>query len=570
MKNILSILLVAVMVFALAACTPASTTPAAPNEPAATPAPADDPSDDTPADEPAAEPEPAEGALNELIFSMGTKPNLDPHWNAGSTGAYLQNMLYEGLYSYTESGYALSGATDATVSPDGLTWTFKLREDAKWNDGQPVTAENYVYSFKRLVNPEVSSVYMFDYGKFLKNGEKIASGELPLDDLGVKAVDDYTLEVQLENVCAFFDALLCYTTFFPMREDMVSEDGVGDWAWNVNTSVTNGPMKLTFCDEEQEIILERNDQYWDAANVKLDRLVVKLLDDENTRMSLFTTGAIDLMTTALSEERASLNEQGFYHAVPALQTGFLLVNNEKEPFSDPRVRKALSMVIDRTYMTETLLNHVRLTTDSYIGPGFPGGTAGKDFHGENTEPLVVYDPEGARALLTEAGFPGGEGFPVMEMKFANNNPDNTTIFEYLQAVFEEELGITSQLIPLEPAAMTSLRDAGDFDLTIQNWGADYFDASNMLAIFSPGNLINSGKYENPAFTQAYNDSLAEVDNAKRMQLLHDAERIFIKEDMGIIPLYLGTKPYIYREDVVTNVIYDANGLMMLTKVQVQR
>jgi oligopeptide transport system substrate-binding protein len=518
------------------------------------------------ADTPAAA---AESGVNELIFSLPTRPNLDPHWNAGSTGAYLQSLLYEGLYRYSETGYQLAGATEATTSEDGLTWTFKLREDAKWNDGQPVVAEDYVYSFKRLVNPEVSSVYMFDYGKFIKNGEKIANGELPLDELGVRAVDDYTLEVQLETVCAFFDALCCYTTFFPMRGDKVSEDGVGDWAWNVETSVTNGPMKLVYCDEEQEIILERNDHYWNNANVKLDRLVVKLVDDENTRMSLFTTGAIDLMNSALAEERTNLNEQGFFHSVPALTTNFLLINNKKEQFSDPRVRKALSMVLDREYMANTLLNYTRIAADTYIGAGFPGGTVGQDFHDESGV-LVKRDPDAARELLAEAGFPGGEGFPIIEMKYSNASADNTTIFEYLQSVFETELGITSQLIPLEPAAMTSLRDAGDFDITPQGWGADYFDASNMLAIFSPGNLINSGGFENPAFTEAYNASLEEVDNAKRIELLHEAERIFIEEDMGIIPLYYGTNPYVFREDVVTNVKYDANGRLMMLDVIVVR
>ena len=145
----------------------------------------------------------AEGE-NVLTIAMGTKPCLDLHWNAGSTGASLMNLLYEGLYRITENSIELAGATSRDVSEDGLTWTFHLREDAKWYDGKPVTAGDYVYSMKRLVDPNVSSVYMIDYGQYIKNGLAISNGEKDLDELGVKAIDDYTLEIQLEEACSYF------------------------------------------------------------------------------------------------------------------------------------------------------------------------------------------------------------------------------------------------------------------------------------------------------------------------------------------------------------------------------
>ena len=182
---------------------------------------------------------------NVLTIAMATKPSLDLHWNAGSTGAALMNMLREGLYRVTENNIELAGATDLEVSEDGLTWTFKLREDALWSDGQPVTAKDYVYSMQRLVNPEVSSIYMLDYGCYLLNGTAISNGEMPLEELGVKAIDDYTLEIKLQEACSYFDAMLCYTSFFPLREDTVVEDGTGHWAWEVERSITNGRMIMT-------------------------------------------------------------------------------------------------------------------------------------------------------------------------------------------------------------------------------------------------------------------------------------------------------------------------------------
>jgi oligopeptide transport system substrate-binding protein len=264
----------------------------------------------------------------------------------------------------------------------------------------------------------------------------------------------------------------------------------------------------------------------------------------------------------------TLTSRGQYHAVPRLGSGFLLVNNQKAPLSDARVRRALSISFDRKYLAETLLNNTRLAGNTFIGRGFPGSAPGKDFSSESPA-LVEYNVAEAKRLLSQAGFPNGQGFPVLECPYPVN-PLNTTVFEYLQSIWKENLGINIVLTPLEGATMTPLRDQGKFDLTTQNWGADYFDVSNMLSIFAPGNLINAGRYENPAFTAAYNTSLRTIDNAERIRLLHEAERILIQQDSGIIPLFYSVQPFIFRNEVVTNVKYDANGWVMFTDVVVKK
>jgi oligopeptide transport system substrate-binding protein len=507
-------------------------------------------------------------AGNVLTISFGTEANLDPHWNAGSDGATIQRMLYEGLYRYNETSFEFAGAEGVDVSSDGLTWTFRLRRNALWSDGKPVTAAQYVYSMKRLVDPSIGTTYMKDYGQFLKNGLRIAEGQLPVSELGVRAVDDYTLEIKLENVCSFFDAILCYSTFYPMREEFVLEDGNGHWAWQPARMITNGAMKLVSCNEREEIVLEKSATYWDRADVKLDRVVIKLLDDNNTRLALFNTNQVDILFSFPSEEVMALNRQGYYHTVPRLMSGFLLVNNNKPPLSDPRVRRALALSIDRKYLSETLLNNTKIPATTFIGRGFPGSVPGRDFYSESPE-MVSFNPDEARRLLAEAGFPGGRGLPVIELTYAST-PDYNTLFEYLQSVWKQELGVESTIAAMEAAAMTPLRDEGRFDITPQNWGADYFDVSNMLSIFAPGNLINAGRYENPAFTAAYNKSLTTVNNAERIALLHEAERLIIQQDMGIIPLYYWVSPFVFKENVVTDVIYDSNGLIMFTKLTIKK
>lgn len=504
----------------------------------------------------------AEGAPNELVISFGLRPNLDIHWNAGTDGAVIMTQMYEGLYQYTETGFELAGATDVEVSEDGLTWTFTLRENAVWSDGQPVTAHDYVNSMRRLVNPEVNSIYMTDYGQFLKNAAAISAGEMPVEELGVTAADDYTLVIELADVCAYFDALLCYTAFFPLRTDMIEEDGLGYWAWNAEKSVTNGAMKMVFCDEEQEIVLEKNETYWNAENIKLDKLTVKLVDDMNTRMSLLTTGAVDMIFGVPSEETQRMIDAGYYHNAPNLATNFLLVNCQEEPLSNPLVRRALSLAFDREYMAEVLYMGTKIPATGYVGNGFPGSTPDKDFREEGGT-LVKYDPDEARALLVEAGYPGGEGIPVIEVLFSNASTDSVINFEYLQAVWEEELGITIQLSPIENATMAELRDGGQFGITPQGWGADYFDASNMLSIFVTGNFINGGRFSSQVFDDNYNNSIHEADNAKRMEMLHAAEQNLI-EEMGIIPLYHSSYVFLYNEDIVSNVRVNANAKVILT------
>jgi oligopeptide transport system substrate-binding protein len=511
----------------------------------------------------------AEEGSNILTIALQLRPNLDIHWNAGTTGALLMGVMYEGLYNYTESGFELAGATSVEVSDDGLTWTFKLREDAVWTDGKPVTAQDYVNSMRRLVNPEIGSIYASDYGQFLKNGLAVVNGETPVEELGVTAVDEFTLQIELQDVCAFFDALLCYTSFFPLRTDAVLEDGLGYWAWDTERSITNGPLKMVYCDEEQEIRYEKNESYWNAQNVSLDGLVVKLVDDSNTMLSLLTTGTVDLIFSYPSEETQRMIDDGYYHNAPNLATNFLLVNNEREPLTDPRVRKALSISFDREYLTDVLFMGTKKAAEAYVGNGFPGSSPAQDFRDEGGA-LLEYDPELARQLLTEAGFPGGAGFPVLEISYSNSSADYVVLFEYLQAVWEEELGITVTLSPIENAAMAELRDAGQFDITPQGWGADYFDASNMLSIFVTGNFINGGRYSDSAFDDAYTQSLNTIDNAERMALLHEAERLLVDVDMGIIPLYHSAYVYLYKDGTLSNVKINANAKVMLEDIIVTK
>jgi len=330
---------------------------------------------------------------------------------------------------------------------------------------------------------------------------------------------------------------------------------------------------MTSCDPEQEIVLEKNPEYYGKDDVKLDKLVVKLVDDTNTTLQLFETGAVDLIDSFPSEETDRLKAAGYYHSVPSLYTRFLLVNNNAEGLSDPRVRKALSLVIDREFVSDVTLGGSFIAADTYVGAGFPGKTDAADFHTDGgplfSTTATDEDIAEAQKLMAEAGYPNGEGFPLLTCSYASS-PNYDLLFQYLEAVWSENLGITVKLDPMEAAAMTELRDAGKFLITPQGWGPDWLDASNMLSIFVTGNFINAGRYSNEAFDKAYADAKVTFDTEPRLDLLHEAERILIEEDMGIIPLYHRHAVALYRDSDLSGVKFDADRKVMYCDIEVTK
>jgi len=419
----------------------------------------------------------AEEAKNAITLTVSPSPCLDPQRNQGLEGHYVQIVMFEGLYRYSPTGIELAGADSAETTEDGLTWTFHLREDAKWTDGKSVTADDYVYSFRRLVDPKTAAPYAIDYGQFLKNGTAVANGDVPVEELGVKAIDDYTLEVQVESPCAYLPAILCYTTFYPLRPECIDDETLddlsgkptADWAWDVDKIITNGPMKMVYCDETQKIVFEKNDLYWDAANIECDELTYLCMEDKNTSLALYKSGEADLIWNFPSEELPGLLAEGLAHTTPALGTGFLLVNCEEGPTTDPRVRRALSLCIDREFLADVLLAGAKVNATTYIGGGFPGATEDADFKA-GSDTLLYYDPDEARELMAEAGY--ADGF-VIEIPYTNAVPDYQIVFEYLQAMWEEELGCTVVLSPMDSGAWGTARENCDFTVTVQNWYADY-------------------------------------------------------------------------------------------------
>ena len=427
-------------------------------------------------------------------------------------------------------------ATSWEVSPDGLTWTFHLRGGLKWSDGTPITASHFKDGFTRAVDPETGSPYA-NYGFFIKNAEAFYSGKAESSDLGLYAPDEKTFVVQLEYQNPLMLEYMAFPLFQPARMDIIN-DAPRAWAARPETLISNGAFKLESWrhGDGGEIILAKNPHYWDAENVKLDRLRFVLINDENTAYAAFKAGRIDYMGSIPSQLLPILLKNGEAKPLPSLGTALCDFNTTRPPFDDVRVRKAFTLAIDRRIIVDKILRGGQKPATGMICAAVPGASEGKDFREEGGEFLPEHaDVDEAKRLLAEAGYPDGKNFPHVSYKY-NSNSGNKMLAEVLQGMWKQVLGVEVELLNEEWKVFLETKLKGDFDIARDAWIMDFFDAASLLETFITGSAQNSSGYSNPAFDEAMRRAAREMDSAKRVNLMHEAERILM-EDMPAAPIY---------------------------------
>jgi ABC-type oligopeptide transport system substrate-binding subunit len=346
-----------------------------------------------------------------ILYHLGATPkSLDPQLNNATDGATVIQHTFVGLTAKNEKNEVVPAiAKDWSVSTDGLTWTFNLRDDAVWTDGKPVTAEDFVYAWRRAVDPETESEYAYQ-AWYIKNGEKITSGEAAVDTLGVKAINSKTLEVVLEAPSAYFTQLTAFPTLYPVREDIVKANPEG-WANDPATFVCNGPYKLTKFELKNEIVLEKNETFYDAAKLPGEKLVFKLTDDDAAALSAFKTGELDICESFPSEEIEAMKAEGKFNVEPIVGTYFFCVNVESKDGNpdillDAKFRKALALAIDREYVIEVVQNNA-LPAYAFVPAGMVDAD-GKDFRANGGNYFgngdYAKDVEEAQKLIKELGY----------------------------------------------------------------------------------------------------------------------------------------------------------------------
>lgn len=474
----------------------------------------------------------------DLVFINGAEPEtLDPALITGQPEGRVVNALFEGLLRFDRHGRSTPGvAASWEVSADHLTYTFHLRPDAKWSDGQPVMARDFVESWRRTLDPVTASAYSYQLFA-VKGAEDFATGkEKDFAKVGAEAQDPLTLKVTLARPTPYFLDLCAFPTLYPVRVDLIARYG-DDWV-KPGRLVGNGSFVLEDWRINDSIRLKKNPLYWDAAHVQLASVNVLPISKANVAYNFYAAGQADLiMDKGLAPPSLldALKPRPDFHAAPFLGTFFLRFNCAKGPFTDPRVRKAFSMAIDRKRITDKITRAGESTALSFVPPGIPGYSA----------PSGLTESSSAAArLLAEAGYPGGKGFPLTTYLYSEGELNEGVAIE-LQSMWKEALGISIQLARQEWKVYLNSLGSLDFGIARSSWVGDYPDPNTFLDLFLSESGNNRTGWKSTHYDELIHEAAAETDPKIRFSILKKAEEYLIREGVPIAPLffYVGIQLY---------------------------
>ena len=493
------------------------------------------------------------GGVNTAGFTVqyGSNPEtLDPALNSAIDGANTIITIFEPLLLINENNEVVGGQAESwETSEDGLTWTFTMRDGLKWSDGTDLNAKDFEYSFKRMVDPNTAAPYAetclgmidgFEEAAGFPDADGNPTAEPNPDALNVKASDDgKTLTIVLSYPCSYFDKMAAFATMSPVQQATVEANGDA-WCTSPDTFVSNGPYMITDWTPSERIVLTKNPNYvggWDSSKIVSDTITLLLLEDSSASYAAYNSGEAVLVKDVPTDEIPSLTKAedgGDFYVDTILGTYYVSLNLQRDAFKDAKVRKALSLAIDRDYVANTIMQGTYSAADSIVGPGIVDESG--YFHDNGNAPYISADYEAnlaeAKKLLEEAGYPNGEGYPTIEYS-TNDAGYHVPLAEYLQQAWGD-LGITMNIDKGEWSSFIPMRRAGDYDISRNGWSMDYNDPSNMLDLFCSGNGNNDGKYANPDFDAAI-DASRVADSAEHFAQLHKAEDILM-EDMGCLPI----------------------------------
>ena len=493
------------------------------------------------------------GSVSTAGFTVqyGSNPEtLDPALNSAVDGGNTIITVFETLLIINENNEAVPGQAESwTTSEDGLTWTFTMRDGLKWSDGTDLNAQDFEYSFKRMANPDTAAPYAetclgmidgFEEAAGFPDADGNPTVEPNLDALNVKASDDgKTLTIVLASPCSYFDKIVAFAAMSPVQKATVEANGDA-WCTSPDTYVCNGPFMITEWTPSERIVLTKNPNYvggWDSSKIVSESITLLLLEDSSASFAAYNSGEAQLIKDVPTDEIPSLTKAedgGDFYVDTILGTYYVSLNLKRDAFKDAKVRRALSLAIDRDYVANTIMQGTYSTADSIVGPGIVDENG--YFHDNGNAPYISADYEAnlaeAKKLLADAGYPNGEGYPTIEYS-TNDAGYHVPLAEYLQQAWSD-LGITLTISKMEWSSFTAARRAGEYDVARNGWVMDYNDPSNMLDLFCSGNGNNDGKYSNPEFDAAIEASRV-ADVSEHFAQLHKAEDILM-EDTGCLPI----------------------------------
>ncbi len=476
-----------------------------------------------------------------------TEPtDLDPQIITTINDAQIVICLTEGLTAMDpKDAHPVPGVAERWQdSEDKLTWTFHLRADARWSNGDPVTAHDFAYSYRRMLSPNLASEYA-SLLYCLLNAEAYNTGKLDdFSQVGVRALDDRTLALTLHTPVAYLPALVMHQSWHPVHPPTIEKFGKIDqrgsrWTRPGNF-VGNGPFTLAAWQPNQLIRLVKSDTYWDRDAVRLKEVNFYPIEDRVTEEASFRAGQLHI-TSALPPDKIDTykrDQPQLLRQEPSLATYYLTFNTTKRPLDDPRVRRALTMVIERPALSEKVLRGGRVPAYSLTPPGIAG---------YEVTPAFTEDIAEAKRLLAEAGFPNGAGFPRLELLTSKGS--TSQLPEAMQQMWRTHLGVDIAIVLQESRVLWDSLRTRAFDIAPAGWVGDYLDPSTFLELFRSGSGNNHTGWSHPEYDRLVNEALKAGDDAVRFPLYRQAEELLMRE-MPVGPLVYGRRNYLVRPSVI--------------------
>ena len=472
-------------------------------------------------------------------YGNGAEPkDLDPHTTTGVPEHHIQLNLFEPLVNADPKTLvpAPGVAESWKISKDGKKYTFKLRKNAKWSNGEPVTAKDFVYSWTRLLLPATAAEYAYQ-GYYFKNGKAFNEGKLAdASQLGFKATDDYTLEVELESPTPFFLGLMIHHSLFPVNKAVVEKHGV-KWTRPENM-VSNGAFALEKWEMNKVITLKKNEHYWDKAAVKLEKVNFHAVEKQDTEEKMFRSKELHTTNEVPLEKIPfwQADKSGVYQQAPYLGIYHYWINVTKAPMDNKLIRQALNLGFDRERIVKFVTRGGQNPATAFTPPGAGG------FHPKARLPKDGSQIAKAKELLAKAGYPGGKGLPVIELLY-NTSDAHKKVAEAMQQMWKQNLGIEVRLVNQEWKVYLDSQTTKNYMVSRAGWIGDYSDANTFLDMFMSDNGNNKAGFKNAKYDELITKAGKETNAKKRLAFFQEAEAILM-EELPTVPIYVYTRVYL--------------------------
>ncbi|TDL33111.1 peptide ABC transporter substrate-binding protein [Jeotgalibacillus sp. S-D1] len=484
------------------------------------------------------------GGEKVLRMNNGTEPtSLDPSIGFDAPSWNILNNLMEGLTRLGEDHQPKEAIAESwDISEDGLTYTFHIREDANWSNGDPVTAEDFVYGWTYMLDPDTASSAAF-LGYFIEGAEDFNSGSGDAESLGLNAVDEKTFEVTLNAPTGSFLNIISNPSFFPVNAKVAEENP--SWFAEADSFVSNGPFMLESWKHDSELVMAKNEEYWDKDTVKLDKVHWAMVSNISTEYQMFESGDMDISEIP-AESAEELIDGDNVNIDDQAGLAFYRFNVNEEPFQNQKIRKAIAMSVNQQEIVEFVTKMEEKPAYGFVAPGFEDAE-GNDFRETNGD-LIEYNPEEAKKLLEEGMEEEGyDELPEITLSYSNTE-SNRVRAESIQQMINQSLDIDIKLSSVEATVFLDEQRGLKHQFSTSSFLHDYADPINALESFTTDSTMNRTGWSNAEYDQLIAQAKEEADEKARFDLLYEAEKILMDE-MPIFPLYFYNQVYLYADDV---------------------